>query len=98
MPTPPPASNPASILKSILTLGGMVPEEHAKQVLQRAAAMAFHKCGVEGCAAHSLGLVCNQCSRFACQGHIYLTPTVPPSPVCARCIAQEFVDAAGRLK
>ena len=89
---PPPR---ASALKSLLTLGGLIPEGQAKEVLYRAAAMAFHKCGIEGCEAHSLGLVCSQCSRFACQSHVYLTASMPPTPVCARCIAQEFMDMSG---
>lgn len=46
----------------------------------------FKECSVGDCEKFSLGFVCSQCSRFACNNHLYFKMGAPPKPVCAACV------------
>jgi len=58
------------------------------EMLTQGAAKIFAPCGLPGCHAHSLGLVCKACSRFSCQRHSYASAS-PPRIICVSCIMEE---------
>lgn len=55
-------------------------------------------CCVQGCDKLSLdgavvatgaSIKCASCGKAACQGHYFLTPTVPPVPYCIDCLYKD---------
>ena len=69
----------------------------AEEAKQSGSPVAKHldACGVGECQKFSLGATCSQCSRYACNDHIFLTLTVPPTLICAECVALEFEVGKG---
>lgn len=65
-----------------------------REGLREVLGQAFARCAVKGCAKHSLGFVCSSCGGAACNSHLYLTPAMPPQPVCTQCIVEDFQGVA----
>lgn len=55
-------------------------------MVREAASGVFKTCTVGDCTKFSLGFVCSECSRFACNKHLYFRMGAPPKPVCAACV------------
>lgn len=70
----------------------LVAEElrNSKSEVHQVVGKHLDQCNVTGCIRFSVGGVCSACSRYACSGHTYLTVAVPPTLMCAECIASEF--------
>lgn len=73
-------------------MAGLPPEVFSLLAAGLKGLRAFEQCRIPNCTGHSLGIVCQSCSRFVCQSHAYVSASIPPRPICASCIIDDHQD------